>query len=199
MDIRVNDLCKSFGDKKVLDHLSLTFPEGKVSCIMGPSGCGKTTLLNILMGFLEADSGSVEAMPAEKSAVFQEDRLFEEFSALTNVMATAAKTVTAAEAGEHLSRVGLGDSRNVRARELSGGMRRRVALVRAMLAESKVLFLDEPFKGLDEETKKTILEYVKEAVAGKTVIFVTHDDEEASALAEQLIRLEPIEAAAVES
>ena len=192
MDIRVNALQKAFGEKIVLKDLSLTFPEGAVTCIMGPSGCGKTTLLNILMGFLKPDGGSVEGMPAEKSAVFQEDRLCEDFSALTNVLMTAAKAVTAQDAIRHLEQVGLSDSVKLAAKELSGGMRRRTALVRAMLAESKVLFLDEPFKGLDEETKKTILNYLKENIAGKTVIFVTHDEDEAAQMADHIIRLEPV-------
>ena len=188
MDIQVLGLRKSFGSNLVLDNLNVTFPEHKVTCIMGPSGCGKTTLLNILMGLLSPDSGSVVGVPKLKSAVFQEDRLCESFSALSNVRLVCDKKVEDKTIIAHLERVGLKDSYGRKVFQLSGGMKRRVAIVRAILAPSDIIFFDEPFKGLDEATKQMTIEYVKENIKGKTVIMVTHNLEELKPLTEYLFR-----------
>ena len=83
--ITIQNLCKAFGEKKVLDNFSATFPVGTVTCIMAPSGAGKTTLLSIMQGLLRPDSGSMEGIPAKMAAVFQEDRLCEDFNAVSNV------------------------------------------------------------------------------------------------------------------
>lgn len=189
MDIRVLGLSKSFGEKRVLENFSATFPEHEVTCIMGPSGCGKTTLLNILMGLIHPDSGSIQGVPRLKSAVFQEDRLCESFSAVSNVRLVSDKRVANREIISHLERVGLKDSCMQPVKEFSGGMKRRVAIVRAILARKDILFLDEPFKGLDEKTKNLTMEYVKENIEGLTVIMVTHDLEEARTFNGQILNL----------
>jgi NitT/TauT family transport system ATP-binding protein len=190
MDIKITGLSKSFGENHVLKDLNLTFPGKEITCIMGPSGCGKTTLLNILMGLTRPDKGIVEGIPKSKSAVFQEDRLCQSFNAVSNVRLVCDKRVDDAKIISHLERVGLKDSCKKPVRELSGGMKRRVAIVRAILAPSEILFLDEPFKGLDDETKKATMEYVKENIVGKTVIMVTHNIEEVRALKGSLLLLE---------
>lgn len=178
MDIKISGLSKSYGENHVLKNFNHIFPEYEISCIMGPSGCGKTTLLNILMGLTPPDRGMVEGIPKLKSAVFQEDRLCESFSTLSNVRLVCDKRVDDKKIISHLERVGLKDSCKKPIKELSGGMKRRVALVRAILAPSEIIFLDEPFKGLDDETKRVTMEYVKENIKGKTVIMVTHNIEE---------------------
>lgn len=191
MDICINNISKSFGDKVVIRNFSTTLYEHQYNCIMGPSGCGKTTLLNILMGLLKPDSGTVTGVPNKKSAVFQEDRLCESFNAISNIRMVCPKKPDTATIREHLASIGLKeDSIYQPVSKLSGGMRRRVAIVRAMLAESGIIFLDEPFKGLDSETKKTVMQYVKDNSRGRTVIMVTHDEAEVAELNGNLITME---------
>ncbi|HBK86792.1 MAG TPA: sulfate transporter [Firmicutes bacterium] len=189
MDIVVSDLTKSFGTNRVLDKCNATFPEHETTCLMGPSGCGKTTLLNILMGLTCPDSGTVQGVPQLKSAVFQEDRLCENFNAVANVRLVCDKSVDDSLIIKHLEDIGLKDSLRQPVSELSGGMKRRVAIVRAILAESDILFLDEPFKGLDEETKRATMQYVRDNIKGRTVILVTHNIEEARVFAAQLVTM----------
>lgn len=181
---------KAFGDNRVLENFTEEFPEGKLTAVMGSSGCGKSTLLMILMGLLPADGGRVE-MPenARISAVFQEDRLCENLTVSANIRLVTGKRYTSEAIKEHLAAVGLEDCADKPVRELSGGMKRRTALLRALLAEYDVLFLDEPFKGLDEETRLRVMEYTKRMTSGKTVVLVTHDSRECDYLAEKTIRL----------
>lgn len=180
MDIEVRNLNKCFGEKCVLDNLSQTFPEGKSSVIMGASGCGKTTLLSILMGLCRADSGEISGLEDKKmSAVFQEDRLCENLSAYRNVRMVCDKNKTKTDVEKALADVGLSEALKKPVRELSGGMKRRCAIARAVAADSDLIFLDEPFKGLDEKTKNSVMQYVKDNTKGKTVIMVTHDKTEA--------------------
>ncbi|MGI6577747.1 MAG: ATP-binding cassette domain-containing protein [Eubacteriales bacterium] len=189
MDIVVSDLVKSYRDNLVLDRFSATFKESQITCLMGPSGCGKTTLLNILMGLLSPDSGTVEGVPHLKSAVFQEDRLCEGFNAVSNVALVCGKKVDKAEIMAQLGSIGI-DEFIKPVSEFSGGMKRRVAIVRAIMARSDVIFLDEPFKGLDEKTKGETIQYVKNNVGDRTVIMVTHNIEEVKALGGQLIEMD---------
>jgi NitT/TauT family transport system ATP-binding protein len=181
MDIKASGIRKSFGDKKVLDGFDATIRENHMTCIMGPSGCGKTTLLYILMGLEPQDEGTVSGMPEKKSAVFQEDRLCESFNAVSNVRMVCAKDVKDRTIASHLERIGISDLGQP-VREFSGGMKRRVAIVRAILADSDILFLDEPFKGLDVDTKNLVMAYVSENTRNRTVILVTHSLEEVKAL-----------------
>ena len=154
MAIELQNVCKAFGEKQVLQDFSHTFPEGELTCIMGPSGCGKTTLLSLLLGLEQPDAGEILGMEGRrKSAVFQEDRLCENASAVSNI-----RLVNPA-----LSK-------------------RRVAILRALAAEYDVLFCDEPFKGLDQATKAQVLDYFLARTQGKTVLVVTHDPEEAKSL-----------------
>lgn len=189
MDIIVSELSKSFGANLVLDRFSTVFQKHMLTSIMGSSGCGKTTLLNILMGLISPDSGTVSGVPRFKSAVFQEDRLCESFNAISNVRLVCDKSVNNDQIISHFESIGLKNCFTQPVRELSGGMKRRVAIVRAILAKSDILFLDEPFKGLDDETKKLTMEYVKENIMGRTTIMVTHSIEEARALSGQLLTM----------
>ena len=176
-NIILKDIHKSFGDKQVLAGLDAEFEYGVTSGVMGKSGCGKSTMLNIIMGVLSADSGEILNVPEKISAVFQEDRLCEDFSAYTNV-----RLVCPAEKKEEIidafGRLGLGESINKKVRELSGGMKRRVAIIRAVLSDWDLLIMDEPYKGLDENTRKDVIDFVAEKTSAKTVIMVTHDEED---------------------
>ena len=185
--ITIQNLCKAFGEKKVLDNFSATFPVGTVSCIMAPSGAGKTTLLSIMQGLLRPDSGSMEGIPAKMAAVFQEDRLCEDFNAVSNVRfscGSKSHKKSKEEITACLVSLGLGDSLDKPVRNFSGGMKRRVAIARALMADYELLFLDEPFK-----LKISVAEYIKTSAAGKTVIAVSHDEAEAALLGATIIKM----------
>ena len=150
---------------------------------------GKTTLLNILMGLTAPDAGTLTGVPALKSAVFQEDRLCESFGVLANIRLVCDPEISDEKIIEHLNAIGLEDSFDKSVGEFSGGMKRRVAIVRAMLAKSDILFLDEPFKGLDDETKLDTIRYVKENLNGRTVVMVTHSTDECRLMGGRLITI----------
>lgn len=180
MNIRIHNLSKAFGEKQVLLHFTAEIKEGIVTSVMAPSGMGKTTLLRILTGLEKADEGQIEGLEGKRfSMVFQEERLCENRSAVSNIRMVCDRTVTDKRIEEEFARTGLAGSTKLPVCELSGGMRRRVALVRALLAPYDILILDEPFQGLDEENKIAIMEYTREMSEGKTVILVTHEEKEA--------------------
>ena len=190
-DIVLDRVCKSFDGTPVLQNISAVLPAGQITCLMGPSGCGKTTLVNILLGLLPADSGTMTGLPRRLSAVFQEDRLLEEFSATLNA-GFASPKLPRAVVRDHLQAVGLADAADSPAGTLSGGMKRRVAIVRAVLATADFLLLDEPFKGLDDDTRRLVMEYLMAKTRGKTLLVVTHSAHEAAILGGTLLRLAPI-------
>lgn len=191
--INAVDIRKAFGDNVVLDGFSHEFPDSKVTAVIGRSGCGKSTLLNILMGLMPPDSGEVVFPEGCKiSAVFQENRLCENLTAGANIRLVTGKRLSKAQIASELSKVGLDGCENKPVRTLSGGMKRRTALLRALLAEYDVLFLDEPFKGLDADTKRNVMDYCKEKIIGKTVVLVTHDPDECEFLADETVRLENV-------
>ena len=189
-DLVLTNIRKAYGDNLVLDGFSASFPAGRCTCIMGPSGCGKTTLLRILLGLEAPDAGTMTGRPSRCSAVFQENRLFESFSALSNLSAVR-KGREKEELLQHLNELGLGESAYAPVSTLSGGMKRRVAIARAVLAPGDLLVLDEPFTGLDQETKAIVLSYVKHHTQGRTLVLVTHDPAERDALADQVIDMTP--------
>ena len=187
-DIILKNISKAYDGKQVLNHFSLTLPEGKRTCIMGPSGCGKTTLLNILCGLQKADEGKIRNLPGKISVVFQENRLCEQFTALENVrMVAPEKTETAKDI---LARLGLVNDLYQKAASLSGGMKRRVAIARALCFDAPLVVMDEPFKGLDEETKEAVMETVMQMTKGKTVLIITHDEQEARRFADHIVAMQ---------
>lgn len=185
--IQMNHITKAFDGKPVLQDVSITLEGGKRTCIMGPSGCGKTTLLRILCGLIPPDSGTVENRPERISMVFQENRLCEDFSALENVRMVARGAEE--RAGSLLVRMGLGADMHKAVSTLSGGMKRRVAIARALLYDAPLMVMDEPFKGLDEETKESVMQTVLAETAGKTLLFITHDEAEARRFAHCILPL----------
>lgn len=198
--IIISHLSKSYGENKVFSDFSAVFERGKTTCIMAPSGAGKTTLLRILTGLETADSGRIEGMDGlKKSMVFQEDRLCENLSVSANIRLVRQKKTWGRdqkekkEIQEALEAVGLAGNGDQQVRELSGGMKRRVALLRALYSDWDILFLDEPFKGLDEETKTQVMCYTKEKCRGKTVIFVTHERSEAEEMGDILYQMPVLE------
>jgi len=186
MDIRIEHIYKSYRGLKVLEDVSMRFPKGKITCIMGESGLGKTTLLRILMGLENADSGLIKGMDGKKcSAVFQDDTLCMSLTAVRNILLVCDNGVAKEEIEGQLASVGLEGVSYKPVRELSGGMRRRVAVVRALAARSDVVIMDEPFKGLDTETRTKVIRYVRKMLKGRTLIMVTHNEAEAALMAGQ--------------
>ena len=173
--IEVQNICKRF-EEDVLQNISFRLEEGQTAFITGQSGIGKTTLLHIMMGLMQADSGNVKGVPAKKSCVFQEDRLLENLSVWENLklVSDLPEDVLKAECAAILPE----DVFYKPVKLLSGGMKRRVAILRAMTAESDIIFMDEPFKGLDTATKESVVTYVKERKAHRTLLIVTHDKED---------------------
>ena len=190
MDIQITNLNKSFENHVVLEDINMVFPAGKRTVIMGDSGCGKTTLLRIIMGLESRDSGTVTGVPDRVGAVFQEDRLFEEFSAVSNIAFAADKGVSRDVILRHLEEVGVHESAYQSVSEYSGGMKRRVAIVRSILAKKELLLLDEPLKGLDEQNRYRVAEYIKRHSKGVTTIIVTHDSGDVALMDALLIRME---------
>ena len=189
-DLVLEHVEKRYGDKVVLRDFSARFPGGECTCIMGPSGCGKTTLLRLILGLETLDGGQILGRSFPMAVVFQENRLFEDFSALSNVTAVCPKE-RRPEAARHLMALGLGESLHAPVRTLSGGMKRRVAVARAVLAPGEVLVLDEPFTGLDRDTKAAVLAYLKDHTQGRTLLLVTHDPAERDALAQHTLDMAP--------
>ena len=186
-DITLKNVSKSFGEKEVLKNVSFSFPAGRVTCLMGPSGSGKTTILSLLLELIKPDSGKVSGLPERKAAVFQEDRLFEDFSVLSNLSAVTKRSEETIR--EALSAIGLKDASEEKVKILSGGMKRRVAILRALLSDYDLLVLDEPFKGLDEDLRKETAACVLNKNAGRTIVMVTHDPAEAELMGADIIYL----------
>lgn len=175
------------GDKTILQDFSLALPAQGVLCLSGPSGCGKTSLLRVLAGLTPLSGGSIAHM-LDSRMVFQEDRLIPWLSVEANL--TAASGISQEEARRWLRLCGLEQEYRARPGSLSGGMRRRVAIVRALAAPSQLLLLDEPFQGLDADTKSLLYPAILEAAAEKPVVIATHHLEEALALGASVLHLE---------
>ena len=183
MPIVIKNLSKRFDGKVVLDRLSLDLPDRGVVAIEGRSGSGKTTLLNILMGLLPADSGEITGLEGKRiTALFQENRLLENWSVIKNIRLVCPRQTGDAEILAHLGEVGLAGEENTLVRALSGGMKRRAALVRAVIAPGDILILDEPFKGLDEATRREVIRYTLNHAGDRLILLVTHDRSEADAM-----------------
>lgn len=180
MDIKVDHVSKAYGEQQILRDLCCVFPEGKTTCIRGRSGCGKTTLIRLLLGLDISDKGKIEGISDRKiSAVFQEDRLCENLSAAFNIRLVCTETISDRELEEAYKAVALTEVWQKPVRELSGGMRRRVSILRALLADSDCVIMDEPLRGLDEKTRTKTIDYILKKTEGKTLIFVTHEEQEA--------------------
>lgn len=175
--IVIEDLCKSYGTHEVLKNFSAKIPLGRITALKAPSGKGKTTLIRILMGLERADSGRIFGMEALRiSAVFQEDRLCENLSVYANLRLVSGRSEEEIRSALHA--LSLSHCVRQKAAELSGGMKRRVAILRALLADYDMLFLDEPLSGLDKELKDRVIAYILEQTKGKTLLLITHNEEE---------------------
>ena len=187
--LELKEIYLSFGEHAVLSDCSLHLVPGERIALMGPSGCGKTTLLRSALSLQKPDSGTVVCRARKPAAVFQEPRLLPWLTALENVnlvLSDTPETLPAARAW--LECMELADSAGLYPAELSGGMQQRVSLARALSCEPDLLVLDEPFKGLDSALYDRILEVLKKALDGASLLLATHREEEALALGCRIVR-----------
>lgn len=192
MELKVNHLSKSFGTLNVFTQVNLSLHSGPIYCLMGSSGSGKTTFFRILLGLEQADSGSMAGMEGIRaSAVFQENRLCESFTPVDNIVMVipGRSSRSRKQAREELLRLLPEEALSRPVSTLSGGMKRRVAIVRALSVPCDMILMDEPFTGLDENTKLTVIRYIKEKTRNKLVIINTHQEEDVSLLDGTLINL----------
>lgn len=175
MELRVEDLRKSYGGTAVLQGVSFTAGIG-LTRVTGSSGIGKTTLLRILLGLERADGGATNAGHFRWAAVFQEDRLLSQLDAEGNLRFALGTAYDSRKAAELLETLGLVDVGGKRVRDYSGGMKRRLALARALLAPCDALALDEPFTGLDAGNREAALACILRAAKEKIVLLAAHED-----------------------
>lgn len=190
-----------------LDHINLNIEEGEFVCIIGPSGCGKSTLLSVLEGLNQATSGEVRingkiinSTGPERGVVFQHYSLFPWLTARKNVafgIKQVNKKISSKDADktayEYLIKVGLTDFADKLPAQLSGGMQQRVAIARALAMNTEILLMDEPFGAIDAKNRLSLQELVSKIykTEKKTVVFVTHDVDEALLLADRIVFMEP--------
>lgn len=189
MKIILRNVKKEFDGQLVYEDLNCCFSNDQINCIMGKSGIGKTTLLRLIMGALRVDAGVIEGVEGKKIRVlFQEDRLLEKNTVLDNLLLVldGNKKENLQRIQEACEQVGLSECLKQRVQELSGGMKRRVALVRALLCDFDILLLDEPFKGIDACTREKTVDYLLRVIEYRKehekeaplVIMVTHSKQE---------------------
>ncbi|WP_338560274.1 taurine ABC transporter ATP-binding subunit [Erwinia sp. E_sp_B04_7] len=203
--LTVSHLTARYEGHLALQDINLSIDSGELLVVLGPSGCGKTTLLNLIAGFLPAESGSilldgkaVNGPGAERGVVFQHEGLLPWRNVLDNValglqLAGMVKEPRRDIARKMLRKVGLEGAEKRFIWQLSGGMRQRVGIARALAADPQLLLLDEPFGALDAFTREQMQELLLTLwrESGKQILLITHDIEEAIFLASELILLSP--------
>lgn len=170
----LHNVKKSYGDHTVFQNLNVSMTEGQRMGVFAPSGTGKTTFLRILMGLEQTDGGVAETYGAVFSVVFQEDRLCEKLTAADNVRIVNC-TISEEKIQKNLRKLLPQEAFSLPVCALSGGMKRRAALVRAMTAPGDVVLLDEPFTGLDEASKEAAIQYINRQLSGRMLIVASHD------------------------
>ena len=213
--LALRSVTKSYDGQPVLSDLSLEFSAGTFYCLMAPSGNGKTTMFRLILGLEKPDSGvilfgtsagdtgnndikassgtvsksdpcRIRGMRPLISAVFQENRLLEGYTAIENLRFALGKRYSNEALTAYLLPE---DALNKPVCEFSGGMKRRVAILRAILAPSEIILMDEPFTGLDADTRQLTIDLVKELCAGKLLIIATHAEDDAELLGAKIIHL----------
>ena len=174
--LKIDSLRAVFDKNIVIDELSYEFKDGKKYAITGASGIGKTTLINILCGLKSPDSGHIQSSYTRPAYIFQEPRLFPWLTALENVILVCDDKKRARDILTSL----LNDTEDIDKypHELSGGMKQRVAIARALAYDGDIIFMDEPFHGLDENMRCKVRDLVFAHARDKTVIMITHDAED---------------------
>jgi NitT/TauT family transport system ATP-binding protein len=196
MSIRLINIDKSFGDRKILDGFSIEMKPGSVTCLFGPSGCGKTTILNLIGGMVKPDSGRIEGIDGSRlSCIFQETRILPWKNVLENVLFPLHDIMDRPAAMEtamkFIGMVGLKNECGLYPAQLSGGMKQRVSIARAFAYPGSLILMDEAFQNLDQKLKYSILDSFLKIWESdrRTVIFVTHDIDEAIRMGRHIIFL----------
>ena len=184
MSIRADHISLSYNGQHVLDDFSFEMPSYGIVGLYGPSGCGKTTFLHCLAGLIQPDSGLITGILRHRTGVvFQEDRLLPWLTAEENL---SLITRNQSQTIEWLQRVHLDEQAKYYPSELSGGMKRRITLARALAFDCDLLLLDEPFQGLDQELKVNMYDWVRKASLSKPVLMISHDWTEIDELTEEI-------------
>ena len=191
--IECKDVAKSFEDQLVFSHLNMRIEEGERICLMAPSGCGKTTLLRMVLGLESYDSGTlINPHTSSMAVVFQEDRLCDALSAVDNVALVCKPGVSRRALRSMLCEVLPDEVLDKQVAYLSGGQRRRVALVRAFACDARLLVLDEPFSGLDSTTRSEVAQFMLRHQNNATLLVSTHGEHDHVSLHAHVIRLNEI-------
>ena len=186
--IRFEKVALFYGEKAVLQDMDLHIPPGAHVALTGPSGCGKTTVLSLTAGLLRPAAGEVRVRANKLAYAFQEHRLLPWRTAAENVNLVLGDTAATLPLARHwLDMMGIADGADLLPAELSGGMRQRVNLARALARDGDLLLLDEPLKELDPDRRGSVLSLLREHAAGRTVLLATHDRAETDALAEKVL------------
>lgn len=189
--IAMKHITKKYDALTVFSDFSMEIPEGEILCLMGKSGRGKTTLLRLLMGLEQPDQGRITGLESKRiSVVFQEDRLLPHFTVRQNLCSVCDGALQQEKMLRLLTILGLDEWIDREVSVLSGGMQRRVAICRALLAPYDLLILDEPFRGLDDKTKETVINLVLAEAKGRTILLSTHDVTEAEKAGGKILNLD---------
>ena len=195
-DVVFEGLSKAYGENRVLRGIDFTLEEGSVTCLMAPSGSGKTTLFRVLLGLEAADSGRVRGVVTGRiSMMFQEDRLCPTLTPVENVALVLGRDASRGGLRTMLEEILPAECLDQPALELSGGMRRRVSLARAVAFPSDLVVLDEPFTGLDAATKRRVIEFILRHREGRTLLVATHGEEDVELLGARLLHLDELQGA----
>lgn len=189
-EILIENLKICYGSETVIDNFSYSISLNDITAIMAPSGRGKTTLLYALLKLITIDGGRISGVPESISVVFQEGRLFEDFNAYNNIFALMNKRktgVTKNEIQQHLKELNLLEHAEKKTREWSGGMKRRLEIIRAVIAQSELIILDEPFKGIDDKNKEKVIDYILKNRRDRGIIMTTHNKSEIGMLNARLL------------
>lgn len=185
--MKINNLTKYFDKKLVFDNFSVEIPENKITLVVGESGSGKTTLLRIIAGLDNNYKGEICLKDSKISYVFQEPRLFDALTVKKNLEIIENGATLSVD--EILSIVELENEHNTYPNELSGGMKMRLSLARALYYNGDVFLMDEPFSALDSDMKNRIIPRVFERIKGKTVIIVSHNPNEITNYVDNVIKI----------
>ncbi len=182
--MKLNNINKNFDNFEVLKNFSIEIKDNKTTCLFGKSGCGKTTLINIICGIIKDFGGKINLPSKKISVIFQETRLLPWFTVAKNISIISKKYLY------YLNAVELLEFQYYYPENLSGGMRQRLNIARALSYDFDILIMDEPFKGIDLTLKTKIMDFIKSETKNKTVIFTTHDYNEAIYLSDEIVYLD---------
>lgn len=188
--ITFKNVSKSYEDQKVLSNVTLDLPRNGVVGIFGPSGIGKTTMFHLIAGLIKPDEGTIK-VTEDISMVFQEERLIPWLSIKDNIAFVLNDDNDNNEKiSKYLNNMELYGIEDKKPKELSGGMQRRVAIARALSYDKRIILMDEPFKGLEDELKYKIMDQIKKLSKNKLIIIITHDKDELEYLGSTIFSLD---------